>query len=192
MKWFGLLLLFAFGAVYAAGARVGIEYELEKDNETGVRNQAISVKPGWEFSRDSPINLIELSLERNRDIDADSAGVRAHETKFFFRMRHNRSITDRFAYYVRGGVGRSITDQQKFNYGYVEPGVKLKFGTSWEWTAGVRETNSIDGTSGQHVRKFIIGPGFSFDEYNEIELRYIRGHGDKDVTSWSLGYTHKF
>jgi len=192
MRCFGLLLLFACGAAHAAGARVGFEYEHEKDNNSGVRNQALTVKPGWEFSKDSLINLIELSIERNRDIDADSNGDRAKETKLFLRIRHNRSINDSFAYYIRGGVGRSITDQRKFNYGYIEPGLKYKFSEEWEWTAAVREIDSIDGTSGQHVRKFITGPSFSLDKNNEIELRYARGRGDKDVTSWSLGYTHKF
>ena len=192
MRFFGFLLLISCGVAQAEGARVGIEYEHEKDNNSGIRNQALTVKPGWEFSKDSLINLIELSIERNRDIDADSNGAHAQETKLFLRIRHNRSINDRFAYYLRGGVGRSFTDQRKFNYGYIEPGLKVKLNGAWEWTVAVREINSIDGTDGQHVRKFITGPSFSFNENNEIELRYVRGYVDKNITSWSLGYTHKF
>jgi hypothetical protein len=192
MKCFGFLLLFACGSLHAAGARIGLEYEHEKDNPSGVRNQAFTIKPGWEFSKDSFINLIELSVERNRDIDADSNGVRVRESKYFLRIRHNRSINDWLAYYVRGGVGRSITDQRKFRYAYIEPGLKYSFSEAWEWTAAIREIDSIDGTSGQRVRKFITGPSYSVDKNNEIELRYIRGHGDKDLTSWSLGYTHRF
>ncbi|HTE15312.1 MAG TPA: hypothetical protein VK642_09565 [Burkholderiales bacterium] len=192
MKSLGFLLLFVCGVVHAAGARVGFEYEHEKDNNSGVKNQALTVIPGWEFSKDSLINLVELSIERNRDIDADNSGVRARESKFFVRIRHNRSINDGFAYYIQGGIGRSITDQRKFSYAYIEPGLKYNVSEAWEWTAAVREIDSIDGASGQHARKFITGPSFSFDKNNEIELRYARGHGDKDVTSWSLGYTHKF
>lgn len=192
MKCFSLLLLLACGAVHAAGARVGLEYEYEKDNNSGVRNQAFTVEPGWEFSKEDLLNLIELSIERNRDIDTDSNGVRAKESKFVLHIRHNRNINDSLAYYIRGGIGRSISDQRKFNYGYIEPGLKYKFSEAWEWTMAVREIDSIDGTGGQHVRKFIAGPGYSFDKSNEIELRYVRGRGDKDVTSWSLGYAHKF
>lgn len=192
MNYIGLLILFACNAAHAAGARIGLEYEHEKDNKSGIRNHALTVKPGWEFSKDSVINLIELSIERNRDADADSSGIRAKETKLFLRLRHNRSINDSFAYYIRGGVGRSINDQRNFNYGYIEPGLKYKFSEVWEWTVAIREIDSIDGTRGQHVRKYITGPSFSVDKNNEIELRYVKGHGDKDVNSWSLGYTHKF
>lgn len=192
MKYLGLLVLFAYSAAHADGARIGLEYESEKDNKTGMMNDAVTVKPGWEFSKDSLINLVELLIDRNQDADADSDGLRARETKLFVRLRHNRNFNEDIGYYIRGGVGRSINNQQNFNYAYVEPGLKFKFNEKWEWTFAFREINSIDGTDGQHVQKYITGPSFSFDKSNELELRYIRGYGDKDLTSWQIGYTHKF
>ena len=79
-----------------------------------------------------------------------------------------------------------------FNYAYIEPGLKYLFNEKWEWTLAFREINSIDGTGGQHVRKYITGPSFSLDKNNELEFRYIKGYGDKDLKSWQVGYTHKF
>ncbi len=192
MKYLGLVVLFAYGAARADGARIGLEYESEKDNKTGMMNDAVTVKPGWEFSKDSLINLVEFLIDHNQDANADSSGLRARETKLFVRLRHNRNFNDSLAYYIRGGVGRSINNQKNFNYAYLEPGLKYELNERWEWTLAFREINSIDGTGGQRVRKFITGPSFSFDKQNELEFRYIRGYGDKDLKSWQVGYTHKF
>ena len=192
MKYLGLAILFAYGAAHADGARIGLEYESERDNKTGMMNDAVTVKPGWEFSKESLINLVELLIDRNQDANADSDGLRARETKLFIRLRHNRNFNESIGYYVRGGVGRSINNQQNFNYAYVEPGLKYKFNEKWEWTLAFRKINSIDGTDGQRVRKYITGPSFGLDKNNELEFRYVKGYGDKDVKSWQVGYTHKF
>ena len=192
MKYLGLMVLFAYGAAHADGARIGLEYESEKDHKTGMMNDAVTLKPGWEFSKDSLVNLAEFLIDRNQDANADSNGLRARETKLFVRLRYNRKFNDSLAYYIRGGVGRSINNQRNFNYAYLEPGLKYELNERWEWTLAFREINSIDGTGGQHVRKFITGPSFGFNKQNELEFRYIRGYGDKDLKSWQIGYTHKF
>ena len=192
MRYLRLAVLFFYGVAYADGARIGFEYEREKDNKSGIKNDAFTVKPGWEFSKDRIINLVELSIERNRDAGTDSAGFRARETKVFVRLRHNRKLNDSVGYYVRGGVGRSFNNQRDFSYAYIEPGLKLEFNDRWEWTLALREIDSIDGMPGQRVRKFIAGPSYSLDKRNEIELRYVKSSGDKDVQSWSLGFVHKF
>lgn len=192
MKYLALVALFAYGAAHADSARIGLEYESEKDNKTGIMNDAVTVKPGWEFSEDSLINLAEFLIDRNQDANADSNGFRARETKLFVRLRHGRSFSNNIGYYIRGGVGRSINNQQNFNFAYIEPGLKFKFNEKWEWTLAFREINSIDGTDGQRVRKYITGPSFSLDTNNELEFRYIKGYLDKDLKSWQVGYTHKF
>jgi hypothetical protein len=192
LKCLGLAILFACGAAHAEGARIGLEHESEKDNKTGMMNRAFTLKPGWEFPKDSPINLVELLIDRNQDDKADGDGIRARETKLFVRLRHGRKLTDATAYYVRGGVGRSINNQDNFSYAYIEPGLKYEINRRWEWTVALREINSIDGTDGQRVTKIITGPSFSFDKNNELEVRYVRGYRDKDVQSWQIGYTHKF
>lgn len=192
MKYLALVVLFACGAAHADGARIGLEYESEKDNKTGMMNDAVTVKPGWEFSEDSLINLVEFLIDRNQDANADNSGLRARETKLFVRLRHSRNFSESISYYIRGGVGRSINNQRNFNYAYIEPGLKYQFNEKWEWTLAFREINSIDGTGGQRVRKYIAGPSLSFDKDNELEFRYVKGYGDKDVKSWQVGYTHKF
>jgi hypothetical protein len=191
-KCLGLVTLFACGVAHADGPRIGLEYESEKDNKTGMMNNAFTLKPGWEFPKDSPINLVELLIDRNQDANAASDGIRARETKLFVRLRHSRNLTDHIAYYIRGGVGRSINNQDNFSYAYIEAGLKYEINQRWEWTVALREINSIDGTRGQRVTKFITGPSFTLDKNNELELRYVRGYRDKDVQSWQIGYTHKF
>lgn len=192
MRYLGLVTLVTCGVAQADGPRIGLEYESEKDRKTGIKNQAVTLKPGWEFPKDRLINLVELLIDRNQDTQADSDGVRENETKVFIRLRHNRHLNDSVAYYIRGGVGRSMNNQHDFNYAYIEPGLKYEFNERWEWTAAVRESNSIDGTDGQRVRKFITGPSFSVNKNNEIELRYVKGYRDKDTHSWQIGYTHRF
>jgi hypothetical protein len=192
LRYLGFIALLACGASQADGARIGLEYESEKDRKTGRMNDAFTLKPGWEFPKDGLINLVELLIDRNRDRDADSDGIRAKETKLFLRIRHSGSITDRLAYYVRGGVGRSFNNEHDFSYAYIEPGLKYEISPRWEWTAALREGNSIDGTEGERFGKFITGPSFSFDKNNEVELRYVRAFRDKDARAWQIGYTHRF
>lgn len=192
MKYLGLVALIFCGVAYAQGPRIGLEYEAEKDNISGMRNDAFTIKPGWEFSKDSPINLVELLIDNNQDAGIGNNGFRAKGTKLFVRIRHGGDFNDSISYYLRGGVGRSKKNQRKFNYAYIEPGLKYKFNDKWEWVTAVREGDSIDGTNGQRVRKFLIGPSLSVDRKNEFEVRYIKGYIDKDVGSWQIGYTHRF
>jgi len=192
MKCLGWVILFACGAAQAEGFRIGLEYELEKDRKTGMRSDAVALEPGWEFPRGSLINLVELLIDHSRDRNAGNDGSREKETKIFVRLRHSRSFTDNLAYYVRGGVGRSLSNEDDFTYAYIEAGLKYEIHPRWEWTAGLREGNSIDGTDGERFGKFITGPSFSFDKNNEVGLRYLQGFRDKDTRAWQIGYTHKF
>src|SRR5688572_20113716 len=191
-KLASLLLLVACGAAHANGPRISLEYEAEKDRKTGVTNDALTLSPGWELPKDSPIDLVELLIDRNRDRHADSDGVRERETKLFVRVRHSGNISDNLGYYIRGGVGRSMNNQADFTYAYIETGLKYEISPRWEWTVGLREGNSIDGTDGERFGKFITGPSFSFDKNNEVELRYARAFRDKDARAWQIGYTHRF
>jgi hypothetical protein len=152
----------------------------------------VTAKPGWEFSKDSAINLVELLIERSEDAERDSEGAREKETKLFLRLRHARNFTEKASYYIRGGIGRNFNNERDFTYANIEPGLKYELSDRWEWTLGVRFIDAIDGTDGQRVRKYITGPSYAFDKANEVELRYARGTGDKDFTSWSLGFTHRF
>jgi len=192
MRYLGLAVFCICGVTHAAGARIGVEYEREKDRRSGMNSNEFTVEAGWEFEENSLINLVELSVERSRDAEADSDGFRERETKVFFRLQHNRMLNDSVGYYVRGGVGRSFNNERDFNYAYIEPGLKFEFNDRWEWMVGLRYIDSIDGTSGQCVRKFITGPSYNLDKRNEIELRYVQASGDKHTRSWSLGYAHKF
>jgi hypothetical protein len=192
MKYSALALLFVCGVAQAGGAQIGLELESEKDNRSGLTNHAVTLSPGWEFSEESPISRVELLLEHNEDTKANSDGVTAHENKFFVRVRHDGELSDRLDYYVRGGIGRSNNNEHNFNYAYVEPGMEYKLSEHWEWTVSYREINSIDGTSGQHVGEIHFGPSFDMDKNNEFELRYVRGHGDKSLTTWEFEYAHKY
>ena len=192
MRFLGLMLLFACGTVYGAGARLGFEYEREKDRQSGISSDAVTAEFGWDFEKDSLINSVELSVERNRDSEADTDGFRERETKVFVRLRHSHMLTKYVGYYLRGGVGRSFNNERDFSYAYIEPGLQVDFLDCWEWKAGMRHIDSIGSSDGQLVREFQTGPTYKFDKRNEVEIRYIRGRGDKDFKAWSIGYSFKF
>jgi len=182
----------ACASAYAEGPRLALELETEKDRRSGIRSYAVSAKPGWEFAPSSPINLVELLIERSEDSDRDELGFRERETKLFLRVRHSGSLTEHASYYIRGGIGCNFNNERDFTYANIEPGLKYELSERWEWTFGLRSIDAIDGTAGQRVRKYITGPSYAFSKANEVELRYSRGTGDKDLTSWSLGFTHRF
>jgi hypothetical protein len=182
----------ACGYAQAEGPRLALEYELEKDRKNGIRSHAFSAKPGWEFARGSPISLVELLIERSQDAEHDESGFRQRETKLFLRVRHTGTFTHNLSYYVRGGIGRSFNNERDFAYANIEPGLKFELSDRWEWSLAVRFIDAIDGTDGQRVRKYITGPSFVIDKYKELELRYARGTGDKDLSSWSIGYVQRF
>ena len=192
MRYRLLAFLLVSNLAYAEGARIGVEFESERDNRTGMVNNALTLAPGWQFAANNFISRVELLVEHNEDNKADSAGVRAHENKLFVRLRHSGDFTENIGYYIRGGLGRKFNSEGGGNYGYVEPGVKYKFGREWEGVVAIREVNAIDGARGQHVRKFIIGPNFNFDRYNELEFRYVKGSQDKDLRAWVIEYVHKY
>ena len=189
IRYLPFVLLTASAAVHADGARIGLEFESEKNNETGITNHALTLAPGWQFPEENLISRVELLIERNRDVSAASD---AKETTLFLRIRHDGELTDSLGYYVRGGVGHSWNDERNFNFGYVEPGVEYKIGGGWELALAYRETNSIDGTPGERVHRFLVGPNFDLDKHNEFEFRYVKGNGDEDVRSWVVEYVYKF
>lgn len=180
------------GVARAEGPLVGLEFESEKDNRSGITNHAVDIVPGWEFSENSLISRVELLVEKNQDTRADADGVLAKENKLFVRIRHDGDFTDTLGYYIRGGVGRSFNNQRNFNFAYIEPGIEYKFTQKWAWLVAFRDTNSIDSVRGRHVRQFRTGPSVDLDKNNELEFLYAKGNGDADLTSWVFEYVHRF
>ncbi len=189
---FSFALLFAYGAVHAEGFRMGMEYESEKDDKSGIWNHALTAIPGWDFPKENLINVVEFLYERNRGSAPESDGLIAKERKLFLRLRHDGELSERIGYYIRGGIGRSFNNDRDFNYAYVEPALVFKLDERWEWAFAYRDVNSIDGTPGQHVGLFRLGPNFDLTKNDEIEMRYVEGRGDKNVRSWVLEYVHRF
>jgi len=187
-----LSLWLVCGLAQAAGPLIGLEYESERDNNSGITNQSVDVVPGWEFDEHSIISRIELLIDRNRDSRAGADGVLAKGNKLFLRLRHDGEITEKLDYYIRGGVGRSFNNQGSFNYAYVEPGIEYELAERLEWILAIRETHSIDGTAGQHVTQIRTGASFNFDKKNELEVLYTKGNGDENTRSWVLEYVHRF
>jgi len=188
----GIALALICGVARAEGPLLGFEFESEKDNDTGITNHGVQLIPGWAFSEKSLISRVELLIGRDQDTSSDASGELAKENKLFVRIRHEGHFSDTLGYYIRGGVGRSFNNQRNFNYAYVEPGIEYKFMRRWAWTVAFRETNSINGVSGQHIAQFRTGPSFDLDENNEFEIRYAKGSGDARLASWAFEYVHKF
>jgi hypothetical protein len=186
------VFLCSSGLVSAASPRIGIEVERERDRRSGTINHALTLQPGLQLAKGSVIDRVELLIERNKDVEVPQGRDRESETKLFLRLRHSGKVTEALAYYLRGGVGRSFNSERNFSYGYLEPGLKYEFRERWEWTLGWRVIDALDAREGQRVYKLITGPSYSFDEQNEVEVRHIRGTGDKDVRAWSITYVRKF
>lgn len=86
IRYLGLALLAICGVTHAAGARIGLEHEREKDTRCGMHsNNAFTA-------------------------EADSTGFRERETKVFVRLCHNRKLNKSVGYDVRDGVGRSLNN----------------------------------------------------------------------------------
>jgi hypothetical protein len=192
LKYVAAIVLPFMGSAHAEGFRLGVEYEFEKDRRSGIRTHEVSLEAGWQFPKSSPIDLIELLIERNRDARTNDEGFRARETKLFLRLRHQGELTRSAGYYLRGGAGRSFNNETNFWYAYIEPGLKVELNERWEWMFGVRFGDAIDGTRGERVLKYITGPSFELDKHNEVELRYFRATRDEDAWAVSIGYTHRF
>ncbi len=194
MKYQAIAIALALvcGVARAAGPLLGVEFESEKNHDSGITNHAVEMIPGWEFAEESLINRVELLIERNQDTRADADGLTAKEKKLFLRLRHDGDFNDTLGYYIRGGVGRSFNNERNFNFAYVEPGLEYKLTEKWAWTVAVRETNSIDSVAGHHVTQFRTGPSFDLDRNNELEFLNARGRGDENLTSWLIEYVHKF
>lgn len=188
----GIALALICGVARAEGPLLGFEFESEKNNDTGIANLGVQLVPGWAFSEQSLISRVELLIDRNQDTSSDAGEALAKENKLFVRIRHEGHVSGTFGYYIRGGVGRSFNNRRNFNFAYVEPGIEYKFTRRWAWIVAFRETDSIDGVSGQHIAQFRTGPSFDLDANNEFEIRYAKGSGDARLTSWAFEYVHKF
>ena len=42
-----LILWFLLSVAHAQGPRLGLEFEVEKDRRSGIRNHAVTLEPGW-------------------------------------------------------------------------------------------------------------------------------------------------
>jgi hypothetical protein len=191
-RMFAIALWLVCSAARAAGPLLGLEFESEKNRNSGITNHAVDIVPGWEFSEESLISRVELLIDTNRDTSADADGFTAKENKLFLRLRHDGDFNDKLGYYIRGGVGRSFNNERDFNFAYIEPGIEYKLTQKWAWLLAVRETNSIDSVKGHHVTQFRTGPSVDLDKDNELEFLYTRGSGDESLSSWLIEYVHKF
>jgi hypothetical protein len=192
MRLLAIVLCLLHGVAHAAGPLLGLEFESEKNDNSGITNHAVEIAPGWEFAEKSTINRVELLVERSQDDKADADSLLAKENKVFLRIRHDGEFSDTLGYYVRGGVGRSFNNERHFNFAYVEPGLEYKFRQDWAWTLALREGDSLDSITGKHVTQLRTGPSYEFDQNNEFELLYAKGHGDSNLTSVILEYVRRF
>ena len=180
------MLTLVYGLAHA-DARIGFELESEKNRKNDVTNNSFTVAPGWQFSKDAPISRVEILLEGNQD----NKGAKEVETKIGVRVRKDFEIAGPFSGYVRALIGRSFVTGGGSNYAYLEPAVKYKLDDKWSFTTSYRMIQNYD-TDRTHVNKVRIGPNYDFDKHNWVELRYVRGYGDKDLSAFVFEYAYKF
>lgn len=192
IRLIAIVLLLVGASAHAEGFRLGLDYEFERDRERDVRTHQVSVKPGWEFAKGSPIDLVEFLIERSQDANTGNDGVRERETKVLLRLRHSGNWTDRLGYYIQGGIGRSFHSERNYTYATVEPGVKYQFNSRWDLKVGLRHRDAIDGADGERVTKLISQLSFALTPRDELELQVSRGKGDKDLWALGVGYVRQF
>lgn len=156
--------------------RVGFEYEYEKSAKGDGNNTAFAVMPGIQW-KDGWITRAELYLEGNQDKMWENGSTgNTTETKVGIRLRKDFTLGNGFGGYVRGLVGRAMSNEDNFNYAYIEPALKYDFNKTWGMTASYRMIRSIDGSTGHDKNKFRIGPNWNIDDHNTIELRYVKAY----------------
>lgn len=185
-----VMLLLPFISIcpaYADGARITTEYEVEKNQKTGMVNDSFTVIPGYQFTN-TYISSIEFLMEGNRD----RYGEQSVETKYGIRLRKNFNLDYGFSGYIRGLVGVVNDPGNSYPFGYIEPGLKYTINDTWSFTTSYRMIDSLNGSQGHQVNKIRIGPNYKFDDHNDIELRYVHGEGDQRSDAAVFEYTYKF
>jgi hypothetical protein len=162
--------------LFGGRPRIGFEYEYEKSATSDNANTALAVMPGIQW-KDGWINRAELYLEGNQDkMWSNGTTGNTTETKVGVRIRKDFILGNGFGGYVRGLVGRSMSNEDNYNYAYWEPALKYDFNKQWGMTASYRLIRSIDGTTGHDKNKFRIGPNWNIDDHHTIELRYVKAY----------------
>ena len=110
-------------------------------------------------------------------------------------MKKNFEIDNTWALFVRGLVGRELSNSENFNYTYVDTGIHFERG-AFGFMAGLRFQRTLDGTPGHDRNKFRFGPSYEMDAHHEIELRFIRAWNVQtrklDSDALIAEYTYKF
>ena len=160
--------------LFGGRPRIGFEYEYEKNAVGDGNNAGVSLYPGIAW-KDGWITRAELMLEGNQD-KAWSNGSEGNttQTKVGIRLRKDFTLGNGFGGYVRGLVGRAMSNEDNYNYAYWEPALKYDFNKTWGMTASYRLIRSIDGSTGHDKNKFRIGPNWNINDHHGIEFRYVK------------------
>ena len=219
MKKILLVLSLAFASTAFAGVfdgatgSIGSELEYTKPNGNGVSNTSFQLSPGINFSKDNRflgLDKIELLFEGGQD-DAWHNGSKGNntDTQIGLRIRRNFDIGYGFSGYMRGAVGRTMSNSTNQNWAYYEPGLKYTFTPEWSFTTAYRVVRDVDGQSAidgtsTSINKLRLGPNWAVTKQDTIELRYVRefNAGSSSFLNWEtkgyqanayvFEYSHKF
>jgi hypothetical protein len=198
-----LLMLSNFAFAESGQPRVAFEYEHET-SKNGGNNIAFSMYPGIQW-KEGWLNRAELMLEGNQDNMYDNGKTGNNtQTKMGVRLRTDFKLGAGFSGYVRGLVGRAMSNEENYDYVYLEPAIKYSFNNTWSWTVSDRIIRTMDGTDGKDVNKLRFGPNWEINKNNVLELRYALvyyadshnilnpNNGARKADAWILEYAYKF
>ena len=174
---------------------LGLEYEHQKMAFGAGHANSLTLVPGLSF-KDSFIHKVDVLIEAERENEIeDGVNEKKRVKKLALRLKKNFEIDDTWALFVRGLVGRELSNSENFNYTYVDTGIHFERG-AFGFMAGLRFQRTLDGTAGHDRNKFRFGPSYEMDAHHEIELRFVRAWNVQtrklDSDALIAEYTYKF
>lgn len=179
-----------------AKARIGFEYEYEKNAKGDGNNTALAVIPGIQFKKNAWVSRAEFYLEGNQDkMWQNGSTGNTTETKVGARLRKDFAFDSDWGGYVRGFIGRAMSNEGNYNFYCVEPAIKYDFNKVYSLTVSYRMVRNFSG-SDHEKNKLRIGPNINIDEHNSVELRWVRAWdahtGEHIADAYLVEYAYKF
>ena len=174
------ILTFMFCAAHAEvtlfGGRpqVGVEFEHEKNADGSGSANSMTLFPGIVW-KEGWITRAELLLMRERETDNSSgASEHTYEYAYGIRLRKDVQFTDNFGGFLRVLASRKGNKDISYNYGYIEPALKLELNKSLELYSGYRFIRSLDKVYGLDTNQLRLGPGWDINDHHGVDLRWAR------------------
>jgi len=188
-------LAWADAELWGGKPSLGLEFEHQKMAFGAGHANSLTLVPGLSF-KNGFIHKVDVLIEAERENEIeDGVNEKKRVKKLALRLKKNFEIDNTWALFVRGLVGRELSNSENFNYTYVDTGIHFERG-AFGFMAGLRFQRTLDGTAGHDRNKFRFGPSYEMDAHPDIVLRFIRSWNVQtrklDSDALIAEYTYKF